>query len=55
LFDAYFSVSKLNELNFERERKRNKDPWLAVFLSRIIPGIGHLYIQKIAWGFTLLY
>ena len=54
LFDAYRCVQTTNDINFEATRKRNKDPWRAVFLSRIIPGIGHLYIGKTVFGFLLL-
>jgi signal peptidase I len=44
LFDAHRYAKKANTVSFEELRKSSKDPWLAVFLSRIIPGIGHLYI-----------
>jgi signal peptidase I len=49
-FDAYRCAKNANSLSFEELRKSRKDPWLAVFLSRIIPGIGHLYIKKIWLG-----
>jgi len=32
----------------------NKDPWQAVFLSQILPGLGHLYLEKLLFGFILL-
>jgi signal peptidase I len=39
LFDAYYCI--------DRTRKsKTRDPWYAVFLSRIMPGLGHLYLQK---------
>lgn len=50
LFDAHRCAKRANNLRFEELRKSSKDPWLAVFLSRIIPGIGHLYINKIWLG-----
>jgi signal peptidase I len=50
LFDAHRCAKKANTVSFEELRKSSKDPWLAVFLSRIIPGIGHLYIKKIWQG-----
>lgn len=50
LFDAHKCAKKANNLSFEELRKSSKDPWFAVFLSRIIPGIGHLYIKKIWFG-----
>ncbi|MEQ9625906.1 signal peptidase I [Coleofasciculus chthonoplastes] len=46
LFDAYRCVKRSNSPRFEKFRIRNKDPWLAVFLSQIIPGLGHLYLKK---------
>ncbi|HAJ61607.1 MAG TPA: signal peptidase I, partial [Cyanobacteria bacterium UBA8543] len=49
--DAYKNA---NNINFETTRKRNKDPWRSVFLSRIIPGLGHLYIGKKTVGLLLL-
>ncbi|NER92131.1 MAG: signal peptidase I [Moorea sp. SIO1G6] len=54
LFDAYSCTRKFNNLSFERLRKDNKDPWLAVFLSRIIPGLGHFYLKKYLIGILLL-
>jgi signal peptidase I len=57
LFDAHSSAEKGNFSNFEELRKSSKDPWLAVFLSRIIPGIGHIYLNKTWLGilFILLF
>ncbi|WP_413167702.1 hypothetical protein ACL6C3_13525 [Capilliphycus salinus ALCB114379] len=53
LFDAYRTTKKFNSFEFERQRKTNKDPWLAVFLSRLIPGLGQAYQGQ--WGFALLF
>lgn len=46
LFDAHKCVRKANSQDFETERKQNKDPWLALFLSGFILGLGHLYLKK---------
>ncbi|MBE9101589.1 signal peptidase I [Vacuolonema iberomarrocanum] len=46
IFDAYHCARKVNDAEFEALRKREKDPWFAVFLSRLFPGLGHLYIGK---------
>jgi signal peptidase I len=54
LFDAHRCARKANFISFEELRKSSKDPWLAVFLSRIIPGLGHFYINKIWIGVLLL-
>ncbi|MEL6440366.1 MAG: hypothetical protein AAFQ80_14055 [Cyanobacteria bacterium J06621_8] len=44
--DAYFSAKSVNSPEFESTRKQTKDPWLAVFLSGFIPGLGHAYLRK---------
>ena len=46
MFDAHKCARKVNSQDFEDERKQNKDPWLALFLSYIIPGLGQLYLKK---------
>lgn len=43
LFDAHRCAHKANSKEFEAQRKSKKDPWLAVFLSDLIPGLGHAY------------
>ena len=53
LFDAYRCTRKSNNREFENLRRGDKDPWLAVFLSRIIPGLGHAYQGQ--WAFALLF
>ena len=50
LFDAHKCARKANPDWFESDRKLGKDPWLALFLSDLIPGLGHLYIRKWVWG-----
>lgn len=54
LFDAHRSVRQANSPDFEDLRKNTKDPWLAVFLSRFLIGLGHFYIGKTVWGFFFL-
>lgn len=46
-------AKKVNSTEFESVRKQDKDPWLAFFLSLILPGLGHAYLRKI--GFFLLF
>ncbi len=55
LFDAYHCATKqLNSDNSEKIPRVNKDPWFAVFLSRILPGLGQLYVEKeLVGGFLL--
>lgn len=50
LFDAHRCAIKANHPDFERIRKSEKDPWLAVFLSRVIPGLGHAYLGEWEWA-----
>lgn len=51
LFDAYKCAKKVNAEDFEISRKESKDPWLAVFLSNLLPGLGQIYIKKWLSGF----
>ena len=54
LFDAHRCALKQNDVDFKILRKADKDPWLAVFLSRILPGIGHMYLRKWFWGIGII-
>src|ERR671932_1782397 len=55
LFDAYFCATKqLDVQGAEKIPRIHKDPWFAVFLSRILPGLGHLYIEKVVFAAVLL-
>lgn len=54
LFDAYKCAKKVNTEDFEISRKENKDPWLAVFLSDLIPGLGQIYIKRQLWGIVFI-
>lgn len=46
LYDAYQCARRANPENFEVERKLNKDAWLALFLSDLVPGLGQMYLNK---------
>ncbi len=55
LFDAHKTARKLNETQGVNHREgRIKDPWLAVFLSYILPGIGQFYNRSILKGIIVL-
>jgi signal peptidase I len=55
LFDAYTCVNKQLDIQLSEKIPRTyKDPWFAVFLSRILPGLGQLYIQKLLVGALFL-
>jgi signal peptidase I len=55
LFDTHATVRRGNDADFERDRKAAKDPWLAVFLSRIIPGAGQFYQKQWLMGLLFLF
>ncbi|MGA1864980.1 MAG: signal peptidase I [bacterium] len=55
LFDAHKCAKKRNSEDFEKLRKKNKDPWLAVYLSQILPGLGHMYLKKWLWGIFFVF
>ena len=52
--DAFRLTRKRNTEDFESERTLGKDPWLAVFLSVVLPGLGHIYIHKRIIGILFL-
>ncbi len=43
---AHRCARKANSAEAEAARHEAKDPYLAVFLTRIMPGIGHLYLRR---------
>jgi signal peptidase I len=56
LFDAHRCAQTWNGEEAETQRRQEKDPWLAVFWSRLIPGLGHGYQGQWGWaiGFFLI-
>ncbi len=55
LIEAYFSVYKTrNDPKLEKIPRHQKNLWFAIFLNRILPGLGHLYLQKNIIGLCLL-
>ncbi|HEY9602357.1 MAG TPA: signal peptidase I [Allocoleopsis sp.] len=55
LFDAYSCVNQqLNVQSAEKIPRTKKDPWFALFLSRILPGLGQLYTEKAILGAVFL-
>ncbi len=56
LFDVHRCARQCNSEESETLRREQKDPWLAVFWSRIIPGLGHAYQGQWGWaiGFFLI-
>jgi signal peptidase I len=53
LFDAYHCAKNKNSSEFESSRRQSKDPWLAVFLTGWIPGLGHAYLRE--WAVALVF
>jgi len=43
---AFKSIKRNNSTEFEVFRKTFKDPFLAIFLSTIYAGLGHIYAKK---------
>ena len=50
LFDAYRSAKRFQQFKNISEPSRRKDPWFAVFLSQVLPGLGQLYNENIFAG-----
>ena len=44
--DAFKITRGANTAEFETDRVLSKDPWLATFLSLLLPGLGHAYLRK---------
>ena len=53
-FDAHRCAKKANADDFEISRRQMKDPWLAVFLSKLIPGLGQIYVKKRLLGIVFI-
>lgn len=55
LWDSHHAAKQGVTLNeFSPLRYQSQDPWYPVFLSQILPGLGHLFLQKAALGGGLL-
>ncbi|MBE9156213.1 signal peptidase I [Nodosilinea sp. LEGE 06152] len=55
LWDSHHAAKRGITLDeFSPLRYRSSDPWYPVFLSQVLPGLGHLFLQKAAIGGTLL-
>jgi signal peptidase I len=46
LFDAHQCLFQNTTEAFKESRKQRKNPWIAIFWSSFIPGIGHFYLKK---------
>lgn len=57
VFDAYLYGKRRTgtaEYALTDIAKQTKNPWFAVFLSHILPGLGQLYLQQLVWAAVLL-
>lgn len=55
LFDSHRCAREFNrENNIESDKTRKKSPWLAVFLSEIIPGLGQFYNKQLVKGISFI-
>jgi signal peptidase I len=57
IIDAHkcFKTISFSHLENVLKNQRNKNnPWVAVFLSQILPGLGHLYLKKMFLGAVFL-
>ncbi len=51
---TFFAARRRNAPAAEQERRRAKDPFLAVFLTLVVPGVGHLYLRRWLAGVGLV-
>ncbi|MGB3200820.1 MAG: signal peptidase I [Nodosilinea sp.] len=55
LWDSHHAANRGITLNeFSPLTYRSGDPWYPVFLSQVLPGLGHLFLQRAAIGGALL-
>lgn len=54
LVDAHRSVARANSPAFEASRRETRDPWLGVFLNRLLPGVGQIYMRRIGLGIVFV-
>jgi signal peptidase I len=55
LWDSHHAAKRGITLNeFSPLRYQSQDPWYPVFLSQVLPGLGHLFLQKALVGGMLL-
>jgi signal peptidase I len=51
---TFLSIRRGNPEEFERQRKAEKDPWLAIYLSSYLPGLGFFYLRQWLKGVVIL-
>jgi len=54
LFEAYRGVAGGSILEVSRQDAAQKESWLAVFLSQLLPGLGQVYLQQNLLGAGLM-
>ena len=51
--DVFILVKNKRSAESQADRRPGKDPWLAVFLSLLLPGLGHVYLRR--WLLVILF
>lgn len=54
LFEAYRSISGISILEAQGSLKQGKNIWFAIFLSQLLPGLGHLHLDRALVGASLM-
>ncbi len=55
ILDAHLSVyyDKKHQIK-EKIPRKQKNPWFAIFISRVLPGLGHIYLKRSIVGLIFL-
>ena len=55
IIESHFTLYRqINDPNLEKIPRRTKNIWFAIFLTRVLPGLGHLYLQESILGTLLI-
>ncbi len=54
LFESYRSISGISILEAQGSLNQRKDVWFAIFLSQLLPGLGHLHLDRALVGAWLM-
>jgi signal peptidase I len=55
ILDAHLSVyGDRQDSSLEKIPRKHKNPWFAIFASRILPGLGHIYSNQSSLGLIIL-
>jgi signal peptidase I len=54
MWDAHHCIWNLNLTEGKKAQSQNRNPWIAIFWSSFIPGLGHFYLRKRLIGIVLV-